>query len=430
MTRLPCEIVQRSTYEEAANRPMTMRRKSSIIAAVGAVALLAGCSLTDGDSPTDVHAADHAHSDPDTPAPSTAATPSPVPKPTVRVANGSSDTVPWQGPVKLAAAHGWVESATVHDKQGDKVQGHLVDDGREWRSKGRLFPSTTYTATVDLRGEAGSRTRTVHFTTSEPEQTLSMSALPGPGQVVGVGEPISVTFNTSVPDKAAVEKAMSVTTSGGHVKGAWHWFSDSVVHFRPKHYWPAHTTVKIEIDLDRLYAGDGVWGDRMHDWSFQTGDKNVSYVNASKHTFTFTKNGKTVGVWPTGTGQPGFDTRDGTYIVLGKSSLVQMDSCSVGISCEKGSSNYYDLPVHWATRLTTSGTFVHAAPWDSVMGSANTSHGCIHLSTAHGKRFYELAQPGDVVVLTGSPRSPNPGDAGMMDWNMSWSQWLGGSALH
>src|SRR5699024_946302 len=110
----------------------------------------------------------------------------------------------------------------------------------------------------------------------------------------------------------------------------------------------------------------------------------ISYVNAQTHRFRVTVNGKQIADWPTGLGQPEFQTRSGTYNVLMKTSLTQMTSCSVGLGCDSSSPNYYDLPVHWAVRLTNSGTFVHAAPWDSVMGSQNTSHGCIHLSTANG----------------------------------------------
>ncbi len=416
-----------------------MRRVSWFVAAVAvsAATALTGCSVTtsNGSHGSSLDAAARHDSPttttPSTSAPATAQAPELTPKPTAEVVTGKSGDVPWEGPAILTAAHGRIVSASVVEKghSDDKVEGNLVNDGSTWKSKGRLYPSSTYVATLQLTGPGGDQTRTVKFTTSKPDDTLTIHAMPGPGAVVGVGQPIIVEFNRAVPDKAKVEKAMSVTTSSGKVTGAWHWFSDSVVHYRPKAYWPANSEVKIEIDLNRLYAGDGVWGDRMHDWSFRTGDSHVSYVDADRDTFRYTVNGKTVGVWPTSLGQKGFETRNGTYIVLAKDKLVQMDSCSVGISCDKGSANYYDLPVHWATRVTWSGTFVHAAPWDSQLGETNTSHGCIHLSTEHGKYFFDHAQPGDIVKVTGSPKPPSD-DAGMIDWNMSWSEWLAGSALH
>ena len=47
---------------------------------------------------------------------------------------------------------------------------------------------------------------------------------------------------------------------------------------------------------------------------------------------------------PVTTGKPGFDTRNGVKVVLGKESFVRMRSTSVGIA--EGSSDSYDLPVY------------------------------------------------------------------------------------
>ena len=44
--------------------------------------------------------------------------------------------------------------------------------------------------------------------------------------------PVIVRFDVPVTDKAAIEKHLSVTNSSGQ-KGAWHWISDSEVHWRP-----------------------------------------------------------------------------------------------------------------------------------------------------------------------------------------------------
>lgn len=51
----------------------------------------------------------------------------------------------------------------------------------------------------------------------------------------------------------------------------------------------------------------------------------------------------------------------------------------------------------------SAGVFVHAAPWDHVIGRTDTSHGCIHLSTAGAHRFYDFSRTGDTIVKnTGS----------------------------
>ncbi|MGH3497966.1 MAG: Ig-like domain-containing protein [Nocardioidaceae bacterium] len=354
-----------------------------------------------------------------------------APHPTVALASSRSAAVPWRGPVVIKATHSTIASVKVQDRSGHVVTGALSSHKQAWRSHGFLLPSTTYRATLGLVTPSGTTvTRQLRFSTTQARDSVSMSATPGPGWVMGVGEPIAVRFSRAVPDRAAVERHMTVSTSAGRVRGAWHWFSDTVAHFRPRRYWPANTSITVHVDLNHVYAGQGVWGDRDHDWTWRTGDAHIAYVNSARHTFRVTVNGRTTHVWPTGTGMPGFDTRRGTYLVLDKSHEVEMTSCSVGLSCTPGTSTYYDLHVFWDTRLTDSGTFVHAAPWDSQIGAANTSHGCIHLSVTNAQTFYGNAMPGDVVKLTGSTRPPNPVDAGMMDWNMSWHQWVAGSALH
>ncbi len=352
-----------------------------------------------------------------------------VAAPTARVL-GAKQSHPLHRPVVVRSARGTISSVVLRGA-GTKVAGQMAPRGRRWHSTGRLVPRTTYRAVVHLQGRDGQQVKkTLAVRTAKAAQTLTMTATPAPGSRAGVGEPVVVTFSRPVADRAAVQRHMSVTTSNGSVAGAWHWFSSTVVHYRPRHYWPADTTVQVHVDLHHVYAGGDVWGDRNHDWSWQVGDRHVSYVNAKRHTFRVTDNGATVGRWPTGTGMPGFSTRDGVYTVLSKLPTVQMTSCSVGLSCTPGDPNYYDLTVRWDTRLTDTGTFVHAAPWDSQLGSANTSHGCIHLATDDAKQFYQLSVPGDVVVVRGSGRAPDiPNDPGMMDWNMSWSQWVAGSAL-
>lgn len=355
-----------------------------------------------------------------------------APPPVTATLAGGQHRHAWGRPVHIRASKGTIESVSLRTRgQRAHVAGTLTAGATRWTSTGRLTPSTSYTASVRLLDSEGQPAReTFHFTTTRAHKLLTMSATPGPGWTMGVGEPVVVTFSAPVARRAAVERHMSVTTSRGHVPGAWHWFSPTVAHFRPRHFWPANTTVHVHVDLRHVYAGDGRWGDRDHDWSWRVGDSHVSYVSATRHTFRVTENGKTVHQWPTGMGKPGFETRSGIYVVLGKSNVVRMTSCSIGVSCTPGTPNYYDLNVHWDTRITDTGTFVHAAPWDGQIGYANTSHGCIHLTTADAEEFFSMARPGDVVIVRGTTRPANTADRGMADWNMTWAEWLAGSALH
>ena len=388
------------------------RAMAGAAAAFAAVLMLAGCGVSGGSGGDESPAGDASDASAQQPAPQ------------VRMSPKPGHRVTWRSHPVFVARHGTIASVRLTAKGEPAVTGAFGAGRTRWHVTSRLHPDTAYRAVVLLRGGDGrSVTRTMRFTTAPAAEQLSMSASPGPGATFGVGQTVKVTFNRPVTHRAEVEKHMRVTTSRGAIEGGWHWFSDQEVHFRPRHFWPADTTVTVHVDLKDLYVGDGVWGDRNHDWSWHVGDSHISYVSAATHRFRVTVNGRQVANWPTDLGQPGFETRAGIYNVLMKTPLTEMTSCSIGLSCQEGDATYYDLQVHDDVRLTDTGTFVHAAPWDSELGVANTSHGCIHLSSADAKQFYDMTVPGDVVIVTGTGRAASTTDPGMADWAIPWSQW-------
>ena len=52
---------------------------------------------------------------------------------------------------------------------------------------------------------------------------------------------------------------MTVTTSPAQ-PGSWHWLSDYQVRYRPKAYWQAGTDVSVDLDLNSIPAGNGIYG--------------------------------------------------------------------------------------------------------------------------------------------------------------------------
>jgi len=352
--------------------------------------------------------------------------------PQVALSPASSGPVPWDRPVVLSGTNGRMISVEVHGSPRP-VTGTISQDGQQWTSQGLLTPDTTYTAQVRLRSSGTTVVRQVTFSTQPAQRIVHPQFFTGPDQIVGVGTALIVHFDQPVSDKAAVEQAMKIQTSVP-VDGAWHWFSPTEVHYRPPQYWPAHTSVHVTAALTGVYAGDGAWGDRGHDFTFSIGDAHRSVVDAAGHTIKVYDNGTLVRTMPTSLGKPRFQTRNGTYVALEKRRTVQMTSCSAGITCDAGNANYYDLTVHWNVRLTNSGAFIHAAPWSvQAQGSENVSHGCINLSPVNAAWFYHFTQPGDVVQVVHSTRGPEDlirrGDPGMADWNISWNDWLNGSAV-
>ncbi|MGW3912706.1 L,D-transpeptidase [Streptomyces sp. NPDC005070] len=254
---------------------------------------------------------------------------------------------------------------------------------------------------------------------------------PQTGATVGVAMPVSVIFTNPVAQKAraGIEKHMKVTSSQP-MSGAWHWFGDRRADWRPKAYWASGTKVKVTADLKGVANGNGRYGTRSYIHDFTVGDDVRADVSVTGHTMKVTKNGAPVRTLSINAGSAEYPTWNGVMAVIDKQEKVHMTSCSVGISCNKGDANYYDLTLPWDVHLTQSGTYVHYSTGDPNpgSGSARGSHGCVHLSIADAKWFYGQVKQGDPVSVTGSPRAKAPADNGYASFNLSWDQWLAGSA--
>jgi lipoprotein-anchoring transpeptidase ErfK/SrfK len=366
-------------------------------------------------------------------------TTAPEPEPTATtkpVLLAPTGEVPFDQPVTVQVRDGTIDSVIVQAEEGEPIVGAVADDGSTWVSERPPLPGGSYAVQVEVADEVGDLvTLTSTFTVAEvPESNrLTLTLQPGDGDVVGVGAPIVVRFDQEVTERAAVEEAMHVA-SAPQVVGSWHWVSSTEAHFRPQELWPAGTRVGVNLDLNGVPAGDGLWGGRAYSYEFTVGKAQVAAIDAATHTMSVMVDGATVATWDASLGRPEFATRNGTYVVLAKEATKQMTSCSAGITCDKGDPEYYDLEVDWSVRLTWSGTFVHSAPWsEGSQGNANVSHGCVNLSDANGRTYFELAQYGDVVTVANSTRGPSDlvarGDPGMVDWNMPWSEYVAGSAL-
>ncbi len=272
-------------------------------------------------------------------------------------------------------------------------------------------------------------TRPVRFRTQELtlDQQTYPSVAPLAGETVGVGMPVVVTFDVPVSDKAAFERHMTVTSTPAQ-PGTWHWMSDNEAHYRPRTYWQAGTDVSVDIDVNSVPAGNGIYGQESRTVDFQVGDAHVYKVNAQTHQMQVFSNGTLLRTLPITTGKPGFTTRSGTKVIMEMFDERRMNSETVGISADDPEA--YDIDdVQWAMRLTYSGEFIHAAPWSvGSQGSANVSHGCTGLSTADAGWLYAMSRRGDVVEYTGTDRWMTLTN-GYGDWNASYADYKAGSAL-
>jgi lipoprotein-anchoring transpeptidase ErfK/SrfK len=252
---------------------------------------------------------------------------------------------------------------------------------------------------------------------------------PMTGTTVGVAMPVSVIFSNPVAEsaRAGIEKHIKISASVP-TTGAWHWFSSTRVDFRPLSYWKPGTKVTVDAQMTDVPNGNGRYG--VHDYrhSFSIGPDNEVFVSASHHTLQVEHDGAVVKTMPIDAGSPDWPSWDGTMAVIDKEKSVRMTSCSVGISCAKSSPNYYDLTLPWDVHLTNSGTYIHYSTGDPYPGHSYGSHGCVHLSLADSKWFYNWVEQGDPVTITGSPRGKAEGSNGYADFNLTWTQWLKDSA--
>ncbi|GAB3861861.1 hypothetical protein GCM10028801_26470 [Nocardioides maradonensis] len=287
-------------------------------------------------------------------------------------------------------------------------------------------------ASTSAQPSSGSTTATAaptpkkHFPKGPP--MLLESIAPLSGTTVGVAMPISIVFSDPVKTSArkAVEQAITLKTSVP-VTGAWHWFGDQRVDFRPKHFWPSGTKISMVAAFKHVGDGYGRYGTHGYTRDFTIGSDVRTHVFIAKHKMTVTKDGKLVRTMPIDAGSPEFPSWDGTMAVVNKERTTRMTSCSVNIACSKSDPNFYDLTLPWDVRITNSGTFLHYSPADPYPGHSYGSHGCVHLSWNDAEWYYNLAKQGDPVTMTGSPRGKADGDNGYADYNVAWPDWLAGS---
>ncbi|MFC0624429.1 L,D-transpeptidase [Kribbella deserti] len=331
-------------------------------------------------------------------------------------------------PVKVTAADGTINSVQLTDSDGDEVKGKLDDAKTTWTSEPALAPGTTYTVLTKATGTDGRElTQKSTFRTLTAANRLKASMAPLNGETVGVGIPIQIYWNKPVKDKAAVEKRLSVKTSTP-VEGGWYWLNSKTVHYRPKTYWPAGTKVAVDIGIQGVNAGNNTWGAASRHIEFNIGRSVVASVNVPKHLMVVRIDGKVARTIPITAGKKGFTTRSGVKVIMEKYRVKRMDARTVGI--QPGDPEYYDIhDVQYAQRVTSSGEFVHGAPWSTgSQGSANVSHGCIGMSIADAAWYFAQTKRGDVVNVTGTNRKMEMGN-GWADWNLSWPEYQKGSAL-
>ncbi|MFG3493965.1 Ig-like domain-containing protein [Streptomyces sp. NPDC047928] len=334
-------------------------------------------------------------------------------------------------PVVVTATGGTLVAVTVTAPDGGVLTGRVSADGRSWTSDRKAAPGTAYTVVTKTRDaggrEAGTRTS---FTTEAADRVNKLTLAPGKDTTVGVAQPLSIVFDHPVTDKAAVERQLKVTTSRP-TEGSWGWLKDwsgnDRADWRPREYWKPGTKVTLDAALNGTDSGDGGWFVRDYRTTFTVGARQIVRVDLDAKRLTLERDGREIRRVAVSGGTPGGEKRSwrGTAVLMSKEGTIRMNSETVGLR------DAYDKMVDHSMRLTWSGMYAHAAPWNARwFGRANMSSGCIGMSDADAADFYRQVRVGDPFEIKGADTKGTvaPGN-GYGAWNVPWEQWRAKSAL-
>ncbi|WP_348731740.1 L,D-transpeptidase [uncultured Mycolicibacterium sp.] len=233
---------------------------------------------------------------------------------------------------------------------------------------------------------------------------LPPSFNPVNGSIVGAAKPIYINFQRPIADRQMAEDAIHIS-SVPPVPGRFYWTSDTQVRWRPQDFWPAGTVVNIDAGGTKS--------------SFSVPEQLVATIDNNTKQMEVMRDGELVKTFPVSMGKSGYETKNGTYYVLEKFDEIVMDSSTYGVPVDDPSGEGYKLDVEYAVRIDNSGIFVHSAPWSvGSQGESNVSHGCINLSPANAKWFYENFGSGDAVVIKNTDGGWYTQPDGGSDWQM------------
>ncbi|NLU83977.1 Ig-like domain-containing protein [Rhodococcus sp. HNM0569] len=347
------------------------------------------------------------------------------PKITASAADGAVGVSPGQ-PVTVDVADGTLASVTMLTPDGREVAGALSPDSLAWNTTEPLGYNREYRLEVRANGLGGQTVETSSFRTSSPDNVTKPYLLPFDGDVVGIGQPVAVQFDESIPNRKAAEDAITVTTNPP-VEGAFYWVNNQEVRWRPQNYWAPGTTVNVDVDVYGLDLGGGLFGQENSKSTFTIGDALIATADDATKQVTFERNGQVVMTMPTSMGKDDTPTDNGVYIIGDRFDHMIMDSSTYGVAVNDPQG--YRTPVDWATRMSYSGIFFHSAPWSvGQQGYSNTSHGCLNLSPSNAKWVYDNTKRGDIVIVKNTVGGTLSGTDGLGDWNIPWDVWKAGNS--
>lgn len=320
-------------------------------------------------------------------------------------------------------------SVTLMPEGGtEEVPSSFAEDAKSWTTTQKLKTKTKHTLTYVLEDEKGeTEEKSFTFTSDNTKAKIDTSVNFTNGGSYGVGWIIQFNLSEDITDHAAFEKSIKVT-GGGDQKGAFRWYSDHLVRYRPENYWAPNSKVTVAINTQDVDLGDEKIGNTKDTLSFNVGPKRTALADNNTKTIELYENDKLIHSNPITLGNTDWPSVVGKLVVMEQAESYFFDPTSLGLT--PGDPHYYTpFYAHNVSRLTTSGVFVHQAlpsAYSSV-GVVNVSHGCIGMWPDDAKYFFDTFGPGDIVetVNTGYPQA-DPDD-GYGDWNIPFANYTDAS---
>jgi len=320
--------------------------------------------------------------------------------------------------ITVGVGGGVLASVTLTGPDGRPVPGAVRADGSSWVPARPLAYGQRYTATVTARGPGGAATvrgTTFSTMTAPGGARIGTGLYFFDGATYGVAMPVVVEFDTPIPDaaKATVQHRLFVTSDPPQ-PGAWRWYGDRQVLFRPRVYWQPGTRLTVRAALGGLPVG-GRLLDTDRGGTATIGARQLFLVRDGDKSLSVYRSGRLVRRFPVSLGKPSTPTSSGTLVIMSRDTSTRFKT------------SQYELTAYYAERLTWGGQYFHAAPWSvAQQGSRNVSHGCVNLSLDSAHWVYQHSRIGDPVAVTGTPVHIDPGD-GWTVWDMPWSEYVQGS---
>ncbi|MEV5766765.1 Ig-like domain-containing protein [Micromonospora sp. NPDC052213] len=335
--------------------------------------------------------------------------------------------VPVTAEVGTVVKGGRVTAVRIRDDKGAEVRAEPRGDGSAWVPSSTLQPQRTYTAEVTATGDSGVTTtrRTTFTTMPKPAKPAITSTLYFSGnRTYGTAMPVTVAFDPPVPKEARadVQRRLFVKTDPPQ-PGVWSWLDDgSQVYYRGPDFWRPGTTISVRTGLEGLPIGKDRVGDADRRATSKIGRHVSLEVDNATKQMSVMRDGKLIRKIPVSLGKPSTPTSSGKMVIMEKHQYTTFDT--------RGEPNGgYVIDVEDAQRLTWGGEFIHGAPWsEGDQGRTNVSHGCTNISAEAADWLMNITQVGDLVTFKGTEVQLQPGN-GWTAWNVSWKEFVKGSAL-